>query len=492
MDRISIKVKDNRLEQSFNYKKNRKKDNSNIDCSVNAIVKVKNGEIENIVFTEEKSKYTKKYTKFKSSTQGTIYVSNLSDSELKEVKGGNIPKEWIQEVKEMLEEKKMSESKNVAVVEGVVESEKVEEVEMVESKNVAVVDEVVESEGVEDTAGTDANEKVDTLAVAGEDTEGEESEFVEDTEDEKADVPVASEEDSNGDENNTEGKKEDIPVSLGEAVEIDMLEINVNEQTTKLPENPGDTKESENPGATKLPVNADKYDVINSLLDITHPVDGKSKTATLCFRDGHILKMQLTTNSASKIDTGCIIYLVDESGNRRTYVGNDGAMRIGKEKIHNATDVKVFNCLNKFNVKFTKDDKITALNRARKYINMSKQRIELDSSMNITDAYRSFIELAITKAKIEEKNVSKKEERREYKYNEEEGTIQIIHNKVQEVLDEADTGFKRRKFCEALKLDENETGEKYIYHNRQGSYGYLDSNDITWYKFSTKLDKKEV
>ena len=111
--------------------------------------------------------------------------------------------------------------------------------------------------------------------------------------------------------------------------------------------------------------------------------------------------------------------------------------------------------------------------------------------MTISEAYKSLVDIVITKAKLEEKNREIIMENRNYKYDENAGIAQVRVCKFQEVLDEADTGFKRREFCKGLRMEENSTGRKIIHSNKSGGYGFNDSNNITWFRFSTRY-KEEV
>ena len=264
-----------------------------------------------------------------------------------------------------------------------------------------------------------------------------------------------------------------------------MKEINVSEEKTKQPKK----KKSKNKGTTKLPVNADKYDKINNQLDEKYPINKNCKVAVLFVRDGYRCEMQLSVKAENKINGDVMIYLVNMK-NGEIHLGNNGAMKIDKEKIMNADNYEVFNCLNKFDIAIKESDKSKAFERAQEFIEVSRSRVKEHNSMTVTEAYRSLTKLVITKAQIEENNSGIIMENRNYKYDAKAGTAQVRIGKLQETLDECNTSYKRREFCKMVKLMERSMGTKIILSNKSGGYGFNDSNNVTWFKFSTTYGKE--
>lgn len=218
----------------------------------------------------------------------------------------------------------------------------------------------------------------------------------------------------------------------------------------------------------------------NDDLDSTSPIEENSEFVMLCKRNGYKFEAVVIRNEASNTIQSCAIYAVEESTGRRLIDAN-GGLSVSREKIMNTENYKVMNFMRKFDVNFNEDDLKTAFYRLKGFIEISKSRVD-SGELSIEEAFDVFQQLVIQRANAEEKSSSITE--RNYIYNAKKGYIQVRARKFQQALDDADTGFKRKKFLLGLRMLEKSTGQVIIKGNRSKGYGFVDSNSQSWFRFT--------
>lgn len=426
---LLFEVKDEELVQPYLSKVKKMRVMRNEIEPVCALIRVEDSQITKMIINTGGRKGKSRFSVYGDKENGGMKVYNLAVEEMQEISKGKIPQMWVEKLikVKMLEDKEMVETKKieeVTVVGEVVENGG--KVDMVETKEVTVVGEVKETEVVEDTAKAVICEKAeDDMKISSEDT--------------------------------------------GEVV-IEMKEVEVNENTSILPENTENIEQIENTLSD---------DERNALLDQTHSITEKDKFAILCYCDGCRIEQQVVVREDSKIMDGCHFYVVDEKTNKR-YIGARGCLKFSAEKICNADNYEVMSFLNNFDLKITEEALKVAFERAQKYILVSKEKMN-DGEVDVEMAFEWFQNLVEERAK-EEVRLGYKE--RHYKFDKEDGTAQVSMERFQKTLDEAGTNYKRIQFCKALRMLENSTGKEIIRANRQGGYGYNDSNNVSWFKFN--------
>ena len=210
------------------------------------------------------------------------------------------------------------------------------------------------------------------------------------------------------------------------------------------------------------------------------PISKDSPYAVLVQREGFQLNMQICGDMTTMQSDGCKLYLTDiKTG--KLYISASSEITISRARLLSANDHSVMNILSTFLVNFTDDDKKKAFERAKQYLEVVENITKTPSSRNIEDIFIDIVKSAKTKAM----NVcADGEPSDDYKYNEQEGTVAIISDQFQKLLDEADAGCTKTVFCKKLRMVEQHYGKTIIISNRGGTgYGFNDTNNRRYYKF---------
>lgn len=222
------------------------------------------------------------------------------------------------------------------------------------------------------------------------------------------------------------------------------------------------------------------------------PISKDSPYAVLVQRDGFQLNMQICGDMTTMQSDGCKLYLTNiETG--KLYISASSEITISRARLLSANDHSVMNVVSTFLVNFSDDDKKKAFERAKQYLEVVENITKASSSRNIEDVFNDIVNFAKSKAMSE---CTDDESSHNYKYNEREGTIAIISNQFQKLLDEADAGCTKTVFCKKLRMLEQHYGKTIIISNRGGTgYGFNDTNNRRYYKFVANpfdTDTKEV
>ena len=210
-------------------------------------------------------------------------------------------------------------------------------------------------------------------------------------------------------------------------------------------------------------------------------ISENSPYVALVQKDGFQLNMQVCGDMTTMQSDGCKLYLT-EAKTGKLFISGSSEITISRARILSAIDHSVMNVLSTFLVNFSENDKKKAYERAKKYLEVSKNITKAPSSRNIQDIFVDIVHAA--KAKAAEASICK-EPSDDYKYNEQEGTVAIISGQFQKLLDEVDAGCTKTVFCKKLRMVEQHFGETIIISNRGGSgYGFNDTNNKRYYKFN--------
>lgn len=202
----------------------------------------------------------------------------------------------------------------------------------------------------------------------------------------------------------------------------------------------------------------------------------QDKSAVLCKSGDYFLNIMGVVNRTTKRMKGYKLFLSDTTG--MVYIGSGEELVISKERLKGADNIDVLNIVNQFQVNFSEDNLKTAYERAKKFMEVSKQASCDDLEKNIVEVYREVIACAMNCAKEEEKRL-------DIKYDEVTKVVSIRDKNMQEVLDRIDPNYTKVKFCKKLVLMEDLIDEKIIIRNRSGNkgYGYNETANKMYYKF---------
>ncbi len=219
------------------------------------------------------------------------------------------------------------------------------------------------------------------------------------------------------------------------------------------------------------------------------PISKDSPYAVLARKDGYQLNMQICGDMSTMRSDGCRLYLTDiQTG--KLYISSSSEITISKAKILSACDHAVMNVLSNFIVDFSENDKKKAFDRAKHFLEVVTNITNMPSSRCIEDILNDVVESIKTKAS--EANASG-DSSGNYKYDVQEGTVSVISDQFQKLLDEIDAGCTKTVFCKKLRMVEQHYGKTIIISNRSGTgYGFNDTNNRRYYKFVADLFKTDI
>nr|WP_304577698.1 hypothetical protein [uncultured Acetatifactor sp.] len=214
------------------------------------------------------------------------------------------------------------------------------------------------------------------------------------------------------------------------------------------------------------------------------PISKDSPYAVLARKDGYQLNMQICGDMSTMRSDGCRLYLTDiQTG--KLYISSSSEITISKAKILSASDHAVMNVLSNFIVDFGENDKKKAFDRAKHFLEVVTNITNMPSSRCIEDILNDVVDSIKTKASGDSSG--------NYKYDVQEGTVSVISDQFQKLLDEIDAGCTKTVFCKKLRMVEQHYGKTIIISNRGGTgYGFNDTNNRRYYKFVADLFKTDV
>ena len=301
--------------------------------------------------------------------------------------------------------------------------------------------------------------------------------------------------------------EEDVEMKeMEKVVETTETMTNSDNHSKETKENKVAEEETTAPAQSKTDLESVDNDTrYNELLNKEHKIAEKSRCAVLCRRDGYRFEVQAFRNGANNTIQSYQVYSVEEE-TERVLIDSSGGVKVSREKVLCSKNEDCMSFMRKFDVNFTKDDLKIAYERLKKFMETSKWRVDC-GEITVEDAFELFKELVMQRADVEEKD--SKIDKRHYKYNKAKGWFQVSAEKFQQALDDADTGFKRRKFCQELKMVENSKNKVIILGNRSkkeaekegeeekksgkqkksSGYGFVDSNKQSWFRFALEIEE---
>ena len=173
---------------------------------------------------------------------------------------------------------------------------------------------------------------------------------------------------------------------------------------------------------------------------------------------------------------GYKLFLSDDTG--VTYIGSDNGLVISKERLMEADNNNIMNCIRQFQVNFNENDVKDAYTRAKRFAEINKVVFSDNMDKNITEAYQDVVRYVLDIVK-EENNTNT------YKYDEVSKVVSISAKKMQEVLDMVAPNFKKIEFCKRLSELQFKEDVEIIISNRSGKkgYGYNETGNKMYYKF---------
>lgn len=205
-------------------------------------------------------------------------------------------------------------------------------------------------------------------------------------------------------------------------------------------------------------------------------IQPQDKVVKLCKRDGYYLNMMGIADRATKRMKGYKLFLSDDTG--VTYIGSDNGLVISKERLMEADNNNIMNCIRQFQVNFNENDVKDAYTRAKRFAEINKVVFSDNMDKNITEAYQDVVRYVLDIVK-EENNTNT------YKYDEVSKVVSISAKKMQEVLDMVAPNFKKIEFCKRLRELQFKEDVEIIISNRSGKkgYGYNETGNKMYYKF---------
>ena len=247
--------------------------------------------------------------------------------------------------------------------------------------------------------------------------------------------------------------------------------------------------------------------------DLLPQITGKETHVVLTKTQDYFLNMQLCVDTASLRSDGCRMYL-SKVDTGEVYLSENAEIKVSREKILMAVDHSVMNVISNFIVNFTEDDKKVAFERAKKYLEIASNATDISSSRGILNILKDVVAFTMNAAVEEEtsgisegivnelylcvlhpnlieytaatksQNADTKCVYYKYKVDIDAGTIAVIADHFQKVLDAVDAGCTKTVFCKKLRILEAHYGKKIIISNRNGSgFGFNDTNNRRYYKF---------
>lgn len=214
--------------------------------------------------------------------------------------------------------------------------------------------------------------------------------------------------------------------------------------------------------------------------DLLPQITGKETHVVLAKTQEYFLNMQLCVDTASLRSDGCRMYL-SKVDTGEVYLSENAEIKVSREKILMAVDHSVMNVISNFIVNFTEDDKKVAFERAKKYLEIASNATDISSSRGILNILKDVVAFTMNAA-VEEETSGISEGK--YKVDIDAGTIAVIADHFQKVLDAVDAGCTKTVFCKKLRILEAHYGKKIIISNRNGSgFGFNDTNNRRYYKF---------
>lgn len=215
-------------------------------------------------------------------------------------------------------------------------------------------------------------------------------------------------------------------------------------------------------------------------VDLLPKITGKEKYVILAKSKGYCLNMQLCVDMASLKSNGCKLYL-SKADTGEVYISENAEITVSREKILMSVDHSVMNVISNFIVNFTEDDKKVAFERAKKYLEVADNGTDISSSRGIMEILKDVVKFSVNAA-ADEKSTGISEGK--FKVDKDAGTIAVISDHFQKVLDAVDAGCTKTVFCKKVRILEAHYGEKIIISNRNGSgFGFNDTNNRRYYKF---------
>ena len=205
-------------------------------------------------------------------------------------------------------------------------------------------------------------------------------------------------------------------------------------------------------------------------------IQPQDKVVKLCKRDGYYLNMMGIADRATKRMKGYKLFLSDDTG--VSYIGSDNGLVISKERLMEADNNNIMNCIRQFQVNFNENDVKDAYTRAKRFAEINKVVFSDNMDKNITEAYQDVVRYVLDIVK-EENNTNT------YKYDEVSKVVSISAKKMQEVLDMVAPNFKKIEFCKRLSELQFKEDVEIIISNRSGKkgYGYNETGNKMYYKF---------
>jgi hypothetical protein len=187
-------------------------------------------------------------------------------------------------------------------------------------------------------------------------------------------------------------------------------------------------------------------------------ITSESNVVELVRHEDVSLCMQILLNPNTGVSGGCDIYLVDRKSGLPMLDGGGENLHLKKSRLCSATDEKVLNCIGDLEENFSIDEKKQAFERAKLFLEVSKSRTPIKTSMSFEETYSCLTQYIIEGEAIEKLDDNLMADQRKFLFDEEAGVVGVRDNYFQHALDDICSGYSQRGFLKSLKMVEAHLG----------------------------------